>query len=255
MAVELTEEEKKKLNDYLKEVGFENANPVEFIKGLNAEAKTNREKAAALDTDLKAVKTEMQKLVDAETARVAKQKEIDDEAAKKQKALDDEKKTLDQRLADLREEIANQFKDATKAQQAEMKALTKELETSRGEIAKRDQTILTRTVRAAAEKRGIIDGDLVQYLDLKDIKMVNGEPDVEAIGKMLDAHAELKPMLYKDAATLQREQRGNPSTVVDAFNRPVPDRAAAGVKDGVNYATLSDADFDKQEAELRAVRV
>lgn len=247
-AVTLTPEEQTKFDELMKERGFD-GHAQDVIKRTNEEAKKNREAAEAATKTANDLADKVKSFETTETERAAAQKKKDDEAAAAQKKIDDEKKTIDQRIDDLRTEMRADFEKASKADQdrmtAELKALTKKLDDGQQEITKRDALALKRAVREAAKDRGIIDVDLADFLDVKEIKITDGEPDMDAIVKVIEKHAEEKPMLYKSTAERDRDDRGR-------FSPATPSGEKGGK--GVDWSTLDDKTFEAKQAEMRAAR-
>lgn len=241
MAVELNDAEKAKFAEHLRDLGFDD-HAKKTIDRLNAEAKAHREGKAKSDEELKRLQGDHKKLSDEVAARKAEddKKKADDEAARKR--LDDEKKSLDERLADLRKEISGQFEEATKAQKAEVKTLLKQIEERDGKLAARDQKRLRDLVRIAAEKRGILDPEIADHLDVKDIAIEDGDPDQAAIDTLVDEHAKAKPHLYRDPAA--RDDRGR-------FARPDPSRSLTSK---VDAQKLNSQEYSDLEARLRSGR-
>lgn len=243
-AVDLTDAEKAKFEEHLKELGYD-AHAKDVIARVNAEAKAAREAKEAADAKLKELDGRVKSFEQTEAERIAAQKKKDDEAAAAQKKIDDEKKTLDQRLADLQAQVATQIENATKAQKAEIDALTKQIGERDQQISKRDEVIVKRSVRAAAEKRGLLEPSLADVVfDIKDIKIVDGEPDLEAIDAMIEKHATEKPVLYKTQSERDRDERGR-------FTTPPPAKKTDGA---IDWDKLDDAAFVRKQAEFRAQR-
>lgn len=252
MPIELTADETKKFNEYLKEVGFENANPTEFIKSLNNESKTNREKAEQLQKDLDKTKKEMEEsgktlaeLKKDKDERDKEAKRVADELAAEKKKTADAAKTLDERIADVKAELAQQTEKASTEQKAELAKLTKQLDDRDLKIAKRDQSSLLKAVKDAARAQGIRDTDVLDHIDLKGIKVEDGEPDPEGIAKLVADHKTAKPDWYKELTLTERDQ----------FSRPTPQSRTSPVGNGKDFGALNDDDFERAESELRAVKV
>lgn len=231
MPVELTEEEKAKFSEHLKELGYDD-HAKKVIERVNNEAKSHREAREKAEAELK-------KLADAEAARKAEdEKRKSDEEAERKK-LDDEKKSFGDRLSSIEQTFAEKL--------AERDALNaKKHEDLAKELAARDHQILMQAVRSAARERGILDQDLVELLDVSKIPIDGGIPSRDAISALIEEHASAKPHLYKD-----KDEDGRTRDDQGRFTRPDPSKT----KKDVDWSKLSDKEFAEREAELRRARV
>lgn len=244
--MELTEEEKKKFKEYLKEMGFDNDDPPALIKRLNDEAKTSREAREASDKIIKDLEKNLKVLSDEKADRDKKETDRLAEEEKKKKSQADENKTA--------QELIKEAEGRFETRLAEQQAIhTKEIKDRDKAVNARDQRLVKTLVRQIAGEKGLIDLDLVDTLDLKGIKVEDGEPDQTAIEELLTKHAEAKPRLY-DVTNRQQQQQeqqpgyGRQTTRPDISGSTPP-------KGGIDYAKLDDAAFDQAERELRAQRV
>lgn len=236
MAVELTPEEQAKLDEKLKELGFdEHAKKV--IERTNAEAKANRERAEKAEEETK-------KFRDAEALRKAEddKRKADEETAKKK--AEDEKKTVEERLSAIEKNFAE------KLTASELVASKKQQEFLE-ELKARDAQILMQAVRTAASKRGIIDEDLVTMLDVSKVPTERGVPSQDAIDELVEGHATSKPHLYRSAEDEELRRIERERDEQGRFSRPKPTNKS----DDVDAAKLDDAAFSALEERLRKSRV
>jgi hypothetical protein len=234
MAVELSDEEKAKFEEHLKELGYDD-HAKKVIERLNSESKSQREAREKAEAEAK-------QLREAEEKRKAEKEKRKAEEAEAKKRAEDEKKSVDERIKQL-EETFN--RELTKREEASVKKQQEFLD----ELKARDAQILMEAVRSAAVKRGIIDEDLVSMLDVSRVPIERGRPDRSAIDELLDEHAKSKPHLYRTeeeqrTTTEERDERGR-------FTRPDPVRK----KDDVDASKLDDKGFEALEERLRKGRV
>lgn len=249
--INLTDEEKTKFKAYLKEMGFENEDPPALIKKLNDEAKASREAHDAAVKATKKLEADLKVLTDEKTTRDdAEKKRLADEDAKK-KLEEDNKKTAAELIKDAEERFNAQLKERDIAHDKAIKDRDKELKA-------RDARLLTSAVRSAAKEAGLIDLDLVGLLDLKGVKVEDGEPDMASIDEIIKKHVEEKPHLYDKTRTTETasgDQNRSTSYFDRISERPGASAQTAGTK-GVDFATLNtDAAFEAAEQALRHQRV
>lgn len=227
MAVELTDEEKAKLDAVLKDMGYDD-HAKDVIAKRNLEAKTQREQREAAEAKLK-------KYEDEEAARKseAEKRKAEEDAAKKK--ADDEKKSVEERLSAIEKSFVEKL---TASEQAASKKQAEFLD----ELKARDAQILMQAVRVAATKRGIIDEDLVAMLDVSKVPIERGIPAAESIDELIDSHVESKPHLYrKPDERVTRDDGGR-------FVRP----SASDKTKSVDAAKIPDDEFAALEARLRS---
>ena len=246
MPLELTDEEKTKFKAYLKEMGFENEDPPALIKKLNDDAKANREAREAAEKATKKLEADLKVLSDEKAER--DKKEADRIAAEKlkQQQEDDNKKTAAELIKDSEERFNAQLKERDLASE-------KALKESRKEIEARDKLLLQSAVRTAAKEAGLIDLDLIGLLDLKSVKVEDGDPDMASITEIIKKHAEEKPHLYGGSKT---DADGNDTRSYFERLTERPGAAVTTPTKGLDFGKLtSDADFDAAEQALRHQRV
>lgn len=237
MPVTFTQEEQAKVDEYLREQGYDQ-HAKEAIAKRNAEAQTHREakeaekkRADELEHQLKTYRDTEAKRKDDEAKRKA-----DDEA--KRKAEEDEKKSVQELIAGLEKkfeiELGKRDESAAKKQQEYL-----------DEIKARDAQVLMLAVETEAKERGILDTELIKLLDVSKIPIDKGIVDREAVAKLIEEHAKSKPHLYKEMT----EERGRDE--LGRFTRPAPGKKPTA---DVDASKLDASAFAELTERLRSQR-
>lgn len=218
----------------IKELGYDE-HAKEALKRTRDEAKSHREKAEKLEE-------KYNKLTEAVKEAETKAEREKAEAALRKQQEEDARKPLEERvvqnqaaferaMAKMREDFDKEKSEAQQRFESQLK--------------ERDKVSLRDAVLSAANKRGLIDEDLIDMFDYSDVTMDKGRVNKEKLDAFLDSAIEKKPFFFK-----QKEDEGETVRSEGQVTRP----ASTSRDKAVDAAELPKEKFKALEEKLRGRR-